>query len=79
MDQISSERLVLTMFRKLTVRAHIPGQAASQSSEETIELGILCADGKWRSIEMSAQEFFDLIYKEIFPRLSKRVAKARKS
>jgi hypothetical protein len=76
-DQFESENLVVILFRKINGRVHIPGMPASQTAAEMVELRIRCADGAWRSVEIPLEEFYSLMFKQVFPALAKRVARAK--
>ncbi|MHB8613972.1 MAG: hypothetical protein ACYDAL_16345 [Candidatus Dormibacteraceae bacterium] len=77
-EQFDRENLIITLCLKGSVPAVIPGQATPKAVlRPIVEISVRDSLGKWHQTEIAAEDFYSLIYKEVFPALGARLRKPR--
>lgn len=76
-EQFDHRDLIITLFGKGRVPARIPGtekiQAGTLPLEQFVEVNVRGKDGQWHQAEIPLVEFYDLMFRKVFPVAAKRI------
>ena len=81
-EQFDHRDLIITLFGKASVPARIPGtekiQAGTLPLEHFVEVNVRDRAGHWHQVEIPLKEFYDLMFRKVFPAAAKRLQQSPK-
>ncbi len=74
-EQFDHRDLIITLFAKGSTPARLPGTPPANplQLEQFVEVNVRGRDGRWHQAEIPLGEFYDLLFRKVFPAASKRL------
>jgi hypothetical protein len=69
-EQFERRNLIITLCQKGVLPVLSGGEP---KLHQVVEVNVLGKNGRWEQAELPAEDFFSLLYKEVFPALSRRI------
>lgn len=79
-EQFNHRDLKIVLCQKGSAPARLPGSPAGELQlAEFVEVSVRGRDGLWHLAEIPLGEFYDLMFRKVFPAAAQRISKPKKS
>jgi hypothetical protein len=78
-EQFDHRDLIITLCQKGFAPAHLPGRPGELHLDQFVEVNVRAKDGRWHQVEIPLEEFYDLMFRKVFPSASRRLSPFAKS